>query len=112
MKQTNPGGQPAPHNSTAVNLAGWGGFYLPDRVGADGDLLLTQNVNTALQQERANVVLLMTYRADTTEITNTNRATDPVSLQSVATSTNIGQYGIGGAYGVYYNTALSLFPFQ
>lgn len=89
-----------------------GGNDVNARVGADGDLLLTQNVNTALQQERANVLLLMTYRADTTEITNTNRVIDPVSGQSVATAANIGINGIGGIYGVYYNPALSKFPFQ
>jgi Flp pilus assembly protein TadG len=88
-----------------------GGNPVNARVGSDGDLLLTQNINTALQQERQNVLLLMTYRADVTEspITST-RVTDPVSGRS--TSTSLGYYGIGGQYGVLYNPALSLYPFQ
>ncbi len=78
------------------------------RVGADGDLLLTQNVNTALQQERANVLLLMTYRADVSD--GPTVTTDPNSGRKVATS--IGYYGIGGQYGVVYSPTLSLLPFQ
>ena len=78
------------------------------RVGADGDLLLTQNVNTALQQERANVTLLMTYRADVTD--GPTVVTDTTSGRKVATT--IGYYGIGGQYGVVYSPTLSLYPFQ
>ncbi len=89
-----------------------GGTSVNARVGADGDLLLTENVNTALQQERANVLLLMTYRADVTEVTGSNRVSDPVTGQSVATSANMGIYGLGGQYGVYFNTNLSKYPFQ
>lgn len=84
------------------------GNAVNSRVGADGDLLLTQNVNTALQQERQNVLLLMTYRADVTN--GPTLATDPKTNQSVATS--IGYNGIGGQYGVLYSPNLSLFPFQ
>jgi Flp pilus assembly protein TadG len=88
-----------------------GGNAVNARVGSDGDLLLTQNVNTALQQERQNVLLLMTYRGDVTESPiTTTRVTDPVSGRS--TSTSLGYYGIGGQYGVLYNPALSLYPFQ
>ena len=84
------------------------GNAVNSRVGADGDLLLTQNVNTALQQERQSVTLLMTYRADVTN--GPTLATDPKTNQSVATT--IGYNGIGGQYGVVYSPTLSLFPFQ
>ena len=84
------------------------GNTVNSRVGSDGDLLLTQNVNTALQQERQSVTLLMTFRADATNIgTPVN---DPVTGQKVAPG--IGNFGIGGQYGVVYSPTLSLYPFQ
>ncbi|MDB5081049.1 MAG: hypothetical protein JWP00_2973 [Chloroflexi bacterium] len=86
-----------------------GGNDVNARVGADGDLLLTQNVNSALQQERQNVALLMTFRGDVTELAS-SRVTDTVTGRSVATT--VGYNGIGGQYGVLYNPDLSLFPFQ
>lgn len=79
-----------------------------NRVGADGDVLLTQNVNTALQQERASVTLLMTYRADVSD--GPTQVTDPTTNRQVPTS--IGYNGIGGQYGVVYSPTLSLYPFQ
>jgi Flp pilus assembly protein TadG len=84
------------------------GNAVNSRVGADGDLLLTQNVNTALQQERQSVTLLMTYRADVTDgPTQYNLAANGRSV-----ATTIGYNGIGGQYGVVYSPTLSLFPFQ
>ncbi|HEX2912604.1 MAG TPA: TadE/TadG family type IV pilus assembly protein [Chloroflexia bacterium] len=81
------------------------------RVGFDGDLVMVQNVNTALQQERQSVTLLMTYRADVTEIGDPSTyPVDPTTKQQVATK--IGLFGLGGAYGVFYNPNISKFPFQ
>ena len=80
------------------------------RVGTDGDSVLVQNVNTALQQERQNVTLLMTYRADVTEDLATGVIKDTATNRDIPTITGI--YGIGGMYGVYYNPDISLRPFQ
>lgn len=87
----------------------YGGNDVNNRVGQDGDTVLVQNVNTSLGQESSNITLLMTFRADATEV-NTTYVKDPTTGQTVATG--IGQYGIGGAYGVFYNPNISLFPFQ
>lgn len=89
-----------------------GGNEVNRKVGADGDLVLVQNVNTALDKERQSVKMLMTYRADITENTATNRVTDPETGASVAVTNNVGLHGLGGIYGVYYNPAVSLKPFQ
>ncbi len=80
------------------------------RVGADGDFVLAQNVNTALGDERANVILLMTYRADDTEDPFVATAKDPVVSTTV--STKIGYNGFNGQYGVYFNSNYSNYPFQ
>jgi Flp pilus assembly protein TadG len=95
-------------NADPSALVTGAGHDVNSRVGTDGDLLLTQNVNTALQQERANVTLLMTYRADVSD--GPTQVTDPTSGRKVPTS--IGYYGIGGQYGVVYSPTLSLYPFQ
>ncbi len=84
---------------------------------------MVQNVNTALQQERQNVALLMTYRADNTDITynvaipnNLNGFYSTYYNQDPKTglwvSKTAGVYGLGGQYGVYYNPDISLVPFQ
>ena len=79
------------------------------RVGSDADSALTQNINSALGSERANVVYLMTYRADITEDPNTlvSQVNNPQQI-----ATQIGYDGFNGAYGVYYNPTYSIFPFQ
>ena len=87
----------------------YGGNDVNNRVGQDGDTVLVQNVNTSLGQESSNITLLMTFRADATEV-NTTYVKDSTTGQTVATT--IGQYGIGGAYGVFYNPAISFYPFQ
>ncbi len=87
-------------------------------LGQDGDTVMVENVNTALQGERQNVTLLMTYRADNNEFYFTTpggtsqpvAATDPVSGNPIMTSPGI--YGLGGQYGVFYNPDISLVPFQ
>ena len=91
------------------------GNAVAGRVGADGDLVLVQNANTALQDERTNVTLLMTYRADTTE--GQSLGTGPGNPSGTITtnvipSNQIGMKGIGGAYGIYYNPIVSKYPFM
>ncbi len=104
-------GNADPSALVASNGVVYGGNDVNTRVGQDADTVLVQNVNTSLQQESQNVTLLMTYRADATEVDPVSgRPSDPISNTQVATQ--IGKYGIGGAYGVFYNPALSLQPFQ
>ena len=79
-----------------------------NRVGADADFVLAQNVNTALESERANVTMLMSYRADPSEGTSIAQNGGPPNAGPLNT---IGVYGLGGAYGVYYNTNVSKYPF-
>lgn len=82
-----------------------GGNDVSTRVGADGDSVMVQAVNTALNEERRNVTMLMSYRADMTESPNAG------DLQN-GVVTKIGWYGLGGEKGVYYNSSASIHPFQ
>ncbi len=83
----------------------YGGNDVNYRVGQDADTVLVQNTNLALQTEATNVTMLMTFRGDASEQTVRDASGNIIS-------TLIGRYGIGGAYGVFYNTNVSLLPFQ
>jgi Flp pilus assembly protein TadG len=76
---------------------------IANRVGADGDTVLVQNMNTALQDMRKKVTMLMTYRADYTE---------GISQTATGAAQQVGINGIGGEAGIYYNPTVSRLPFQ
>jgi Flp pilus assembly protein TadG len=88
---------------TSNTGAAVGSNDIANRVGADGDTVLIQNMNTALQDVRKKVTLLMTYRADYSE---------GISQTTSGAAEQVGIHGIGGEAGIFYNPAVSNLPFM